>query len=99
MKAVNYEVVTVYVPNSPKIGKMNGKDSFLCAELIEWLTMMYGYQAPNSYHFIANLDNNAYGWAWGRSSEPMFVQSDPCWTFMFKKESDALMFKLTWGGH
>ncbi len=100
MKLTEYETVSIYVPESRRLGSGSGQSFKLNPDLIEWADMMYGYKAPDMTYFVANLDNDAYGWAHGgMAASPNPLDNRLYRKFMFKKESDALMFKLTWGGN
>lgn len=94
-----FETITVYLPISDRLGFRDRFSDILGEDVIEWLNERVGPQAPNIYHFIANLDNSAYGWCFGgRQHSPESSFTAMCYAFTFKDPANALIFKMMWGG-
>ena len=97
MTEQTFEVTTVYVPVSDRLGWSNRHSDILSQEAVEWLNTHAGPRAPSYFYFIAYLDEDRFGWYHnGKDHDPKTLEV--CHAVSFKNAATALLFKLTWGG-
>ena len=98
-----FTYITLYLAD--KSGKLSGKSNTtfngidrttLSLDAIEWLEDNYGPGARGSLEWHANLDNDTFKWGY-HGKEPD-GKGSLCRVFYFRNETQAMMFKLAWGG-
>jgi len=94
---MTYETTTIYIPVSDSLGWLNRYSDILSQEAVGWLEENVGKQAPTYMEFIANLDNDQFGWCFnGKAHDPTTHYLHLTYALTFKNANDALMFKLSW---
>lgn len=93
-----YEVTTIYLPISDRLGWSSKFSDILNLEVTNWLAENVGPQAPSFQAFVANLENDSYGWCFRyKDTDPTDYQNHViCYCLSFKNANDAMMFKLKW---
>jgi len=96
----DYETTTIYMPVSDKLGWWDRHSDILSQKAVEWLKEHVGEQAPTYFVFLANLDNDQFGWCFnGKAHDPNTNLVHVAYSITFKNANDAMMFKLAWSGN
>jgi hypothetical protein len=100
MMQTEYDSYTLYMPLSDRMGVGHRYSEILNPDMVYWLNENTGgIGVYNWYQWIAELDNDSYGWCYrGKDHSPESHMTAACRVFCFKNPVHATLFKLTWGG-
>lgn len=87
------------MPATDRLGWNDRNSDIISSDAIKWLNENVGKQAPTYPAFIAYLNTDQYDWVFrGKDHAPDSLYTAISYVLTFKRTTDAVMFKLYWGG-
>lgn len=90
-----FEITTIYLNPSERIGYTGDTSNLLSQEASEWLKANVGSQAKSYRDLVFGLQEGSYDWSFnGRVYIPQTNYTKIGYSFSFVDDKKALMFKL-----